>query len=43
MRVAKKVMAVALAAAMTVSMLTACGGTGYDAATAKFGAKVEQA
>lgn len=40
MRLAKKVMAVALAAAMTVSMLTACGGGGGGSTTQYKMAKV---
>ena len=39
----KRLVAVLLAGVMVLAMLTACGGTGNDAATAKFEASVEQA
>lgn len=39
----KRFVAVLLAGIMALAMLTACGGTGNDAATAKFEASVEQA
>lgn len=38
-----KLTSLLLAGIMALAMLTACGGTGNDAATAKFEAKVEQA
>ena len=41
MRLAKKVMAVALAAAMTVSMLTACGGGAGGPGESEFEKKVQ--
>lgn len=43
MKKMKRLVAVLLAGIMALAMLTACGGTGNDAATAKFEAKVEQA
>lgn len=43
MKKMKRFVAVLLAGIMALAMLTACGGTGNDAATAKFEAKVEQA
>ena len=43
MKKMKRLVAVLLAGVMVLAMLTACGGTGNDAATAKFEAKVEQA
>ena len=43
MKKMKRLVAVLLAGIMVLAMLTACGGTGNDAATAKFEAKVEQA
>ena len=38
-----KLTSLLLAGIMALAMLTACGGTGNDAATAEFEAKVEQA
>ena len=43
MKMFKRFAAALLAGVMVLAMLTACGGTGNDAATAKFEAKVEQA
>lgn len=43
MKKMKRLVAVLLAGIMALAMLTACGGTGNDAATAKFEGKVEQA
>ena len=43
MKKMKRLVAVLLVGIMALAMLTACGGTGNDAATAKFEAKVEQA
>ena len=43
MKKMKRLVAVLLAGIMVLAMLTACGGTGNDAATAKFEASVEQA
>ena len=43
MKMFKRFAAALLAGVMALAMLTACGGTGNDAATAKFEAKVEQA
>ena len=43
MKKMKRLVAVLLAGVMVLAMLTACGGTGNDAATAKFEGKVEQA
>ena len=43
MKKMKRLAAVLLAGVMVLAMLTACGGTGNDAATAKFEASVEQA
>ena len=43
MKKMKRLVAVLLAGVMVLAMLTACGGIGNDAATAKFEAKVEQA
>lgn len=43
MKKMKRLVAVLLAGIMALAMLTACGGTGNDAATAKFEASVEQA
>lgn len=43
MKKMKRLVAVLLAGVMVLAMLTACGGTGNDAATAKFEANVEQA
>ena len=43
MKKMKRLVAVLLAGIMALAMLTACGGTGNDAATAKFEDKVEQA
>ena len=43
MKKMKRLAAVLLAGVMVLAMLTACGGTGNDAATAKFEANVEQA
>lgn len=43
MKKMKRLVAVLLAGVMALAMLTACGGTGNDAATAKFEASVEQA
>ena len=43
MKKMKRLVAVLLAGIMVLAMLTACGGTGNDAATAKFEANVEQA
>ena len=43
MKKMKRLVAVLLAGVMVLAMLTACGGTGNDAATAKFEASVEQA
>ena len=43
MKKMKRLVAVLLAGIMALAMLTACGGTGNDAATAKFEANVEQA
>ena len=43
MKKMKRLVAVLLAGIMVLAMLTACGGTGNDAATAKFEGKVEQA
>ena len=43
MKMFKRFAAALLAGIMALAMLTACGGTGNDAATAKFEAKVEQA
>lgn len=43
MKKMKRFVAVLLAGIMVLAMLTACGGTGNDAATAEFEAKVEQA
>lgn len=43
MKKMKRFVAVLLAGIMALAMLTACGGTGNDAATAKFEASVEQA
>ena len=43
MKKMKRFVAVLLAGIMALAMLTACGGTGNDAATAKFEDKVEQA
>lgn len=42
MKKMKRLVAVLLAGVMVLAMLTACGGTGNDAATAKFEAKAEQ-
>lgn len=42
MKKMKRLVAVLLAGIMALAMLTACGGTGNDAATAKFEANVEQ-
>ena len=42
MKKMKRLVAVLLAGVMVLAMLTACGGTGNDAATAKFEGKVEQ-
>lgn len=42
MKKMKRLVAVLLAGIMALAMLTACGGTGNDAATAKFEAKAEQ-
>ena len=39
MKKMKRFVAVLLAGIMALAMLTACGGTGNDAATAKFEAK----
>ena len=43
MKKMKRLVAVLLAGIMVLAMLTACGGTGNDADTAKFEATVEQA
>ena len=43
MKKMKRLVAVLLAGVMVLAMLTACGGTGNDAATAEFEGKVEQA
>ena len=43
MKKMKRLVAVLLVGIMALAMLTACGGTGNDAATAEFEAKVEQA
>ena len=43
MKKMKRLVAVLLAGIMALAMLTACGGIGNDAATAKFEGKVEQA
>lgn len=43
MKMFKRFAAALLAGIMALAMLTACGGTGNDAATAKFEASVEQA
>ena len=43
MKKMKRLVAVLLAGVMVLAMLTACGGIGNDAATAKFEGKVEQA
>lgn len=43
MKKMKRLVAVLLAGIMALAMLTACGGTGNDAATAKFEDTVEQA
>lgn len=43
MKKLKRLVAVLLVGVMVLAMLTACGGTGNDAATAKFEASVEQA
>lgn len=43
MKKMKRLVAVLLAGIMALAMLTACGGIGNDAATAKFEAKAEQA
>lgn len=43
MKKMKRFVAVLLAGIMALAMLTACGGTGNDAATAEFEGKVEQA
>lgn len=43
MKKMKRLVAVLLAGIMALAMLTACGGTGNDAATAELEAKVEQA
>ena len=43
MKKMKRLVAVLLAGIMVLAMLTACGGIGNDAATAKFEAKAEQA
>ena len=43
MKMFKRFAAALLAGVMVLAMLTACGGTGNDAATAKFEGKVEQA
>ena len=43
MKKMKRLVAVLLVGIMALAMLTACGGTGNDAATAKFEASVEQA
>ena len=43
MKKMKRLVAVLLVGIMALAMLTACGGTGNDAATAKFEGKVEQA
>ncbi len=43
MKMFKRFAAALLAGVMVLAMLTACGGTGNDAATAEFEAKVEQA
>ena len=43
MKKMKRLVAVLLAGVMVLAMLTACGCTGNDAATAKFEGKVEQA
>lgn len=43
MKKMKRLVAVLLAGIMALAMLTACGGTGNDAATAEFEGKVEQA
>ena len=43
MKMFKRFAAALLAGVMVLAMLTACGGTGNDAATAKFEASVEQA
>ena len=42
MKMFKRFAAALLAGVMVLAMLTACGGTGNDAATAKFEAKAEQ-
>ena len=42
MKKMKRLVAVLLAGIMALAMLTACGGIGNDAATAKFEAKAEQ-
>ena len=42
MKKMKRLVAVLLAGVMVLAMLTACGGIGNDAATAKFEAKAEQ-
>lgn len=42
MKKMKRLVAVLLAGIMVLAMLTACGGTGNNAATAKFEAKAEQ-
>ena len=43
MKKLSKIVALLLAGALTMLLFTACGGTGNDAATAKFEGKVEQA
>ena len=43
MKMFKRFAAALLAGVMVLAMLTACGGTGNDAATAEFEGKVEQA
>lgn len=43
MKKLSKIVALLLAGALTMLLFTACGGTGNDAATAKFEANVEQA
>lgn len=42
MKKLSKIVALLLAGALTMLLFTACGGTGNDAATAKFEAKAEQ-
>ena len=43
MKKMKRLVAVLLAGVMVLAMLTACGGTGNDAATAKFEDKIGRA